>query len=181
MGQNFIKTVMKQEVIMTLMGPDRPGIVADVAALVSKHDGNWLESRLLHLGGQFAGALRIEIEPEQEALLRTELEMLRQSNLSISLAEGASVDGDADRRKSLMTLSGQDQKGIVRRVFEIFQNHKVNVEELKTGIRGAPWSGHMLFEAAANLSVPKSLDVEALQAELETISNDLLVEIDWVG
>ena len=80
-----------------------------------------------------------------------------------------------------MNLSGQDQKGIVKNVFEIFQKYGVNVEELETSIRGAPWSGHALFEAKATLSSAPDLDFSPILEDLESISNDLLVDIDWIG
>ena len=56
--------------VMTVIGVDRPGLVQIVAARVADHGGNWLESRMCRLGGQFAGILRIEVE----AARRDELE-----------------------------------------------------------------------------------------------------------
>ena len=43
-----------------------------VAACVADHGGNWLESRMCHLGGQFAGVLRVEVDAGQrDGLVRT--------------------------------------------------------------------------------------------------------------
>lgn len=46
---------------MTVIGADRSGLVEMVAARVADHGGNWLESRMCRLGGQFAGILRVEV------------------------------------------------------------------------------------------------------------------------
>jgi len=51
--------------VLTLIGPDRPGLVESVAARVAAHGGNWLESRMAHLAGQFAGILRVEVPAER--------------------------------------------------------------------------------------------------------------------
>ncbi|MCB1106274.1 MAG: glycine cleavage system protein R, partial [Cephaloticoccus sp.] len=49
---------MLSNLVMTIIGPDRPGLVQLVATTLVDHGGNWLESRMGHLGGQFAGIIR---------------------------------------------------------------------------------------------------------------------------
>jgi glycine cleavage system regulatory protein len=56
---------MLSTLVMTVIGADRPGLVQLVAATVADHGGNWLESRMCHLGGQFAGILRVEVATER--------------------------------------------------------------------------------------------------------------------
>ncbi len=171
----------KQPLIITLMGPDRPGIVADISQWVTENGGNWLDCRLLNLGDQFAGTLRIEIEPSAVELLTDKLRSLEDKGLSISWVEDKSAPSSTPRRITQLTLSGQDQPGIVNRVFSILGRYKINVEELKTGTRGAPWSGHTLFEAEARLAVPADLDIAKVRNDLEALSHDLLVEIEIGG
>ena len=55
---------MKVPLVMTIIGPDRTGLVESVARVVAEHGGNWLESRMCRLGGEFAGILRIELPVE---------------------------------------------------------------------------------------------------------------------
>ena len=45
---------MIESLVMTIIGADRPGLVEMVAARVADHGGNWLESRMCHLGGELA-------------------------------------------------------------------------------------------------------------------------------
>ena len=63
---------MQVPLVMTIIGPDRTGLVESVARVVAEHGGNWLESRMCRLGGEFAGILRIElpVEKRQPLLLR---------------------------------------------------------------------------------------------------------------
>src|SRR5260221_4354093 len=55
------------DLVLTLIGPDRPGLVEAVAGIVAEHGGNWLESRMTHLAGKFAGILRAQLPPERAA------------------------------------------------------------------------------------------------------------------
>src|SRR5678816_4612379 len=74
---------MQHLLVMTIVGPDRPGLVDSVAALVAEHKGNWLESRMSRLGGQFAGILRVEVPPGLEAELVAALKRLDSRGLAV--------------------------------------------------------------------------------------------------
>ena len=71
---------MQLALVMTVIGPDRPGLVESVAGLVAEQGGNWLESRMSRLGGQFAGILRVQISAEKEAALVSSLKQLEAEN-----------------------------------------------------------------------------------------------------
>ena len=67
---------MQRMLVMTVIGPDRTGLVDSVAGLVAEHGGNWLESRMSRLGGHFAGILRVEVPSEKEPALVAALKRL---------------------------------------------------------------------------------------------------------
>jgi glycine cleavage system regulatory protein len=54
-----------KEVMLTLIGPDKKGIVARMAAVVESQGGNWLDSRMIRMGGYFSGILRIALPEDQ--------------------------------------------------------------------------------------------------------------------
>jgi glycine cleavage system regulatory protein len=41
--------------VLTVIGPDRPGLVEALAETIASYGANWLESRMSHLEGWFAG------------------------------------------------------------------------------------------------------------------------------
>ena len=62
---------MNTSLVMTVIGSDRPGLVESISEVVGRHGGNWLESRMSHMAGHFAGILRVEISSElSEALIK---------------------------------------------------------------------------------------------------------------
>ena len=80
-------------------------------------------------------------------------------------------------RRLKFSLVGHDRIGIVREVSQVFARHEVNVEDLSTHTASAPMSAEILFHAIAELTALSTLDVGALTDDLESISNDLMVDI----
>jgi glycine cleavage system regulatory protein len=60
---------MTSRMILSAIGSDRPGLTQALAEAVLGAGGNWLESHLSHLGGQYVGAVLVEIAPERIAEL----------------------------------------------------------------------------------------------------------------
>lgn len=162
---------------MTIIGADRPGLVESVAALVAGHGGNWLESRMSRLGGQFAGILRVEVPAEQESSLTSVLRGLEERGLTVVVHSDLSAPAAASTRQSLLEIVGQDRPGIVRQISSALAAQGVNVEEIETECASAAMSGETLFKARARLGIPESCDVAQLRQALEKIAADLIVEI----
>ena len=55
---------MITSLVVTVMGPDRPGIVSLLSAKAQGFGANWAGSRMASLAGQFAGMVHFEVPPE---------------------------------------------------------------------------------------------------------------------
>jgi glycine cleavage system regulatory protein len=170
---------MQASLAMTIIGPDRPGLVDLIARTVREHDGNWLESRMSHLGGQFAGILRVEVPAEREPALRRALEALQAQGLTIVVHAERDTAAVPANDSASIEFVGQDRPGIVSQISAVIARHGVNVEELETECESAPMSGETLFRARARLHLPESCDVPAFRRDLEKIAADLMVEISF--
>src|SRR5207253_10648126 len=78
-----------------------------------------------------------------------------------------------------LEIVGQDRPGIVREISRALAAHNVNVEELHTECSSAAMSGESLFKAQARISIPQSCDATRLRQRLETIAEDLIVDINF--
>jgi glycine cleavage system regulatory protein len=173
----YILSAMTTDLVLTLLGPDRPGLVEAVADTIAAHGGNWLESRMAHLAGKFAGILRVEAPAESIAPLMGALARLETQGLRIVL-EPASAGGGGERVQAMeLELVGLDRPGLVREVSRLIAQQGINVEELSTDRSSAPMSGDMMFRARARLSVPASANLATLRKDLERLAGDLMVEI----
>lgn len=168
---------MQRMLVMTVIGQDRPGLVESVAALVAAHGGNWLESRMSRLGGQFAGILRVEVPGDNEQTLVSELRKLESRGLTVVVHTDQPRPGAPSGRQSVLEIVGQDRPGIVREISHALAGFGVNVEALETERASAAMSGETLFKAKARLSIPESCDTVRVRQELERIAADLIVEI----
>jgi glycine cleavage system regulatory protein len=163
---------------MTIISPDRTGLVEAVARAVADHGGNWLESRMCRLGGEFAGILRIEIPAGTKASLLAALQRLQTNGLQIVIREDAPAPR-AVGRQTRLEIIGADRPGIVREITSALARAGVNVEEFTSEVSSAPMSGETLFKAAARLQLPAHCDLAALKQELEKIAADLLVDVSF--
>jgi glycine cleavage system regulatory protein len=166
-------------IVLTLIGPDRPGLVELLAQTVNAHDGNWLESRMSRLAGKFAGILHVEVPENQSEALQRALTALASNDLQVVVETSAGDDATRKERKLSLELVGTDRPGIVREVSQALAERGVNVDELHTGCSTAPMSNERLFRATAKLHVPPSLSIPDLCSHLEKISADLMVDIEF--
>ncbi len=169
---------MLATLVMTVIGADRPGLVQLVASRVADHGGNWLESRMCHLGGQFAGILRVEVAAERVDELVGALHRLEKDGLRVLVhSEGGGAAAKIAGAVAVVELVGQDRPGILRSVSGVFAAHGVNVEELSSERVSAPMGGGTLFQARATVLVPATVSVVALRGDLEKIAADLMVDL----
>jgi glycine cleavage system regulatory protein len=170
---------MQRLLVMTIIGNDRPGLVESVAGVIAQHGGNWLESRMSRLGGQFAGILRVSVPTENEARVVQVLRELEKGGLTVVVHQDAAQAPATSGRLSMLEIVGQDRPGIVRQIAHALAKYGVNVEELQSECASAAMTGETLFKARAKLSIPGSCKVEELRRELEKIAADLIVEISF--
>ena len=163
---------------MTIISPDRTGLVESIARAVAEHGGNWLESRMCRLGGEFAGILRIEIPAEKKSALLAALQKLQANGLQILVRDDAPVSA-ASGKQTKLEIVGSDRPGIVRDITSALARAGVNVEEFSSEVVSAPMSGEVLFKATARLQLPERCDLAALKKDLEKIAADLLVDVSF--
>jgi glycine cleavage system regulatory protein len=168
---------MQRKLVMTVIGEDRPGLVDSLSSVVAEYGGNWLESRMSRLGGQFAGIVRVEVPEEREHPLVHALRNLDAEGLNVVVSADAPPPATTPRTFSVLEIVGQDRPGIVQQISHALAEFEVNVEELHTECASAAMSGETLFKARAKLSIPETCNVANLRRELEKIAADLIVEI----
>lgn len=163
--------------VLTVIAEDQPGLVERLAGCVAKHGGNWLESRMARMAGQFAGIVRVDVPAEAHGALIKELEALSVQGIRVQLAASGREPGGRFTAIRL-ELVGNDRPGIVRDITRVLAEQGVNLESLLTEVAPAPMSGELLFTAEALLAVPENLPLEQLQVRLETLADDLMVELN---
>lgn len=166
---------MNCSLVMTVLGPDRPGIVEALAEQLRLHEGSWQESRLAHLQDQFAGIVEVSLPEERIHGFQQAMAGLKDSHqlqCQMSGVTTAKVSG----KKVKLTFLGQDRPGIVFAISDLLCDLNVNVESMDTSVQSAPMSGEQLFCARFEVQLPAQLDVDALEARLAVIGQELMLD-----
>lgn len=164
-----------QRFILTVIGHDQPGLVDSLSSAIENAGGNWLESRLCHLGGHFTGLVHLELPDERALELQKALGEIKGLTLHLhpDRAQLACLE------TFTMELIGQDRPGIVRQITHALACHEVNVEDLVSEVLSAPMSGEQLFKARLVLGLPQGAKLAAIQASVEKIAEDLMCDISF--
>ncbi|MEM1157077.1 MAG: ACT domain-containing protein [Verrucomicrobiota bacterium] len=165
--------------VLTILGQDRPGLVESLASLVKDHQGNWEESRMCRLGGQFAGIVQITIPDTSLEAWKESIQFLQQSGLQILIAESSVASDNSKSQTAVFEIIGQDQPGIIQNISSALAKHEVNVNELSSECSSAPWSGGPLFKARAEVQIPSDCDISQLRNDLERIAAHLMIDIQF--
>jgi glycine cleavage system regulatory protein len=169
---------MNSALVMTVIGMDRPGLIESIARLIAEHGGNWLESRMCRLGGEFAGILRVDV-PQGTKTLMDSLQALQEQGITVIVHPDQPAPGITPAKTASLSLIGQDRPGIIHQISAALAHQDINVEELETECSSAPMSGETIFRAVARLQIPETCVISELRRELEEIGSELMVDISF--
>lgn len=168
---------MTTNLVLTVIADDRPGLVEALSQTIAANSGNWLESSMSRLAGKFAGILRVSVANDQVEKLVEDLNGLS-SELKLVIERTTVEPASQTSRMVELNLVGNDRPGIIKEISAAVSALGINVERLHTECTPAPMSSEALFKAKATLEVPQSVGLEQLQAKLERLADDLIVEIE---
>ena len=167
--------------VLTVMGPDRPGIVSLIADRAQRFGANWTDSRMANLAGEFAGMVHFDVPPENLDALAVALQGLESTGLRVSVAKTQAA-GASPLRGVVIELVGDDRVGIVSQLTRMLAERNVSIEYIQTElVRSDEPAGKKTFKVNAHLQMPKSLSLDELQRELGTLANGLMVDIGLGG
>lgn len=171
---------MKEQVLVTATGSDRPGIVARLTEEFVKHGANLEESRMALLGGEFAAVILISVDSKQFEGLVAGLAQLKQDGISITTKKTQA--GDPNRFRSHisceLSVKGADHEGIVHKIAAYLRDQSVNIESMESEVVGAPETGTPLFCMRAMIKVPPAIPLIELRKSLTAIGDAESVEVE---
>jgi len=161
--------------VLSVVGSDRPGLTQALAAAVLSARGNWLEGHLSHLGGLYVGSVLVEVEADDVEGLRSAVSAVDAHGLEVRIAPAIDSSG-AGGEALQFALVGQDRLGIVKQVTGVLSGLGANIESFRTWVDIEPHAGAPLFHMDARLRLPPDLAASKVQAALEEISAEIMVD-----
>jgi glycine cleavage system transcriptional repressor len=155
------------ELAITVIGPDRTGIVADVSEALAGVGANLSDSTMTRLRGHFAmtlictGPAAGDVEKALEPL---------QGVLATVRAVEPEADADVAGEPYLVSVHGADRLGIVAAVTRVVAAAGGNITDLTTRLTGP------LYVLIAEVDVPPG-SADDLAAQLAVAAQELGVEV----
>ncbi len=150
---------MNTNIVLTLTGRDRVGIVEAVTKALLDLGGNIGTSRMTRLGGEFAVLLLASLPAERLAGLGAGFEALEREGYLISTSE-TSASPDEERTgwaPFRVEVQGADHEGIIHEIAHGLSQRGITIESAETRTAPASTSGTPLFFMSALVLVPPAL------------------------
>ncbi len=168
---------MRQHLVLTATGNDRPGLVERVTRLIVEHGGNVESSRMARLGGEFAMLVLVAAPVQRIDDLRSAVERLAEESYVVHTRLTSMGPPVAEAGRATIRVSGADHMGIIHAVARDLARRAVNVESLDTEVEAAPMSGQPLFQMRATVSIPPGISCDELAAALGAVGDEMNVEV----
>jgi len=165
---------------VTIIGKDRPGIVAGTAEVLYRLGCNIEDSSSTILGGEFAMILIVSHKkPFSKSQLLDEFKTFGTAMQLSVFVRSLSKDEERYQTPSgeicLVSVYGSDQPGIVYRVTRELASRKINISDLNTKLIGTP--KEPIYVLMLEAVLPKGIEIEDISRLLENLKKELKVEI----
>lgn len=165
---------MRDQIIaVTVLGDDRPGIVADVTGALAGLHGNLEDSTMTLLRGHFAMVLLVRTGAGAEAVEAALRALAADGSLVINarvLREEPAVQQVGGPIYALR-VHGADRPGIVAEITRVVARHGANIVDLGTRL------GENLYILTAEIQLPSEDSAVGLGADLQSAADELGVDV----
>jgi len=172
---------MSKDMVLTVIARDRPGLIKALSEVVVGHGGNWIDSSMARLGGEFAGIVRGSVPEERSREFETALADLSGAGITVTLRRSDEDGSVRAGRLVRLELTGVDHPGIVHRISDALSTLGISIDQLETRIFTGSMSGEPMFEAKAEIHLPEGVEEAKLRSRLEALERDLMVDIELDG
>jgi glycine cleavage system transcriptional repressor len=150
---------------VTVIAPDRAGLVRDLSAIVTDAAGNIQESRMIALGSEFAVLMLIAGNWAAIAKIRETLADLEQrADLTVTVRDSTprADPNSAPYHIDIVTL---DHEGIVLSLSDFFASRELEIAEMNTRRYNAPHTGAAMFSVEMTVNIPADIRFANLREE----------------
>ena len=168
------------KVILSVLGQDRPGIVATITGVLARQQCNIENVSQTILQSQFAGIFVVSIPPDLSLKVVKQGLVKEMQTLDLSVQVKAVQDQEAiflagDSEPFIITTEGPDRIGLVAGITEIIARYGANITNLQAVFKGgdAPGDNIMIYE----VDIPIKVDQKAFDRDLRQRATELSLDI----
>lgn len=165
---------MSQQLVITALGADRPGIVNELSDVLYSHQLNIEDSRMSVLGGEFAILLLVSgtAQAIDDFIANSpQIEDSLQMKLTVKTTETPTEPRDLVSYD--VDVVAIDNPGIVHNLASFFSGRQINIINLETGRYAAPHTGTLMFSLHMTIGVPADTAIADLRDDFITTCDEL--------
>ena len=173
---------MNKNLVISLIGHDRVGLVEELSKIVVDSHGNIEASRMAHLGGEFATLMFVTLPSEYIGELTLKVNKMTDEGFKVIITETKRPDPSkyTGWLPYQINVNGADHEGIIHKVSQQIAGFGINIESMETNVVKAPISGTPLFTLTAVVFTPPEQTHHDLIEKLEVVGDELNVDIDII-
>lgn len=169
---------MTNQLVISALGEDKPGIVKTVSKNILDCGGNIAESHMSVLGGEFALMILVTGEENVLTSIESRLSTLQDTlGLTVIAKRTRKSLTPKDGRPYKIEIISMDHPGIVHNVTDYLAQHNINVEELETDSYAAPHTGTPMFSLNIQIAIPGSMNVSEFRKNFSRFCDDLNLDV----
>jgi len=171
---------MRAYVVFSSMGPDRPGLVREIAEFFSARGINIERSRGCVLGNEFGMVILTSGHNDNIEKLMNDLDILREkTGLDIYIRKTKAPlhrEVMPSIPYKLIAIS-IDRPGIIHQICKVLHERRINIEDILTNVDHDPASGANVFHMICYFSLPPDVKIVDLKNAFTRISDEYNIDI----
>jgi glycine cleavage system transcriptional repressor len=156
---------LQKQLAVTVIGPDRAGLIRDLTRIVTDAAGNIQESRMIALGSEFAMLMLISGNWHSVAKIREKLVQLQERGEVTITVRDSSPRAGVKAAPYVIDVVSLDHEGIVLGLSNFFASRELEIAELNTRQYNAPHTGAPMFSVQMTVNIPADIKLSALREE----------------
>lgn len=164
---------MNVQIMVIVHGKEHAHLIKVLSEKTHTLGGKWLNSKISHIEDYFAGLIKIEIDSQNADKLIDEFKAL---NINV---ETATLDHFEQKKVNhlILSIDAKDRFGLVNDISEALRENDIKVESMECHRVGGADIGGIMFTSEFKILVADDFNKEELIESLQTVSNDLVVDL----
>lgn len=171
---------MRSYIVISTMGPDRPGLAKDISEFFTARGINIERSRGCVLGNEFGMIILTSGKTDDIERLINDLDSLRaKTKLDINVRK-TKAPSHREVPPSIpykLIATSIDHPGIIHQISKSLQSRGVNIDDLSTNVDHNPITGANVFQMVCFFSLPPAVKIIDLKNDLNRISDEYNIDI----
>ncbi|MBT8129296.1 MAG: glycine cleavage system protein R [Gammaproteobacteria bacterium] len=172
---------MSEQLVITALGDDRPGIVDELSNALFRHNLNIEDSRMSVLGGEFAVLLLVSGEQASIDDFVADTASLEQTlKMKILVKTTSSTGSKQSMVPYTVEVVAIDHPGIVHKLASFFSSRQINIVDLHTERYAAAHTATPMFAVNMTIGIPTDMPIKALRDEFINMCDELNLDASMI-